>query len=120
MSGETSNHPAPKTESDSPAAFAARRREFHRSWCVEVLDAVLRWDHQVSCGEQEGPMPATLASSLSRVRNLLDDPEPSPLVAALVSDPQVVEGLSQPHALVYEGGTVCWCGADHNVGADRG
>lgn len=23
MSGETSNHPAPKTESDSPAAFAA-------------------------------------------------------------------------------------------------
>jgi hypothetical protein len=97
-----------------PDRPAARRREFHRSWCVEVIDAVLRWDHRVSVGEQEGPMPATLAASLIRVRGLLTDPEPSPMVDALVTGLPVVEGLSEPHALVYNDGPVCWCGENHN------
>jgi hypothetical protein len=41
------------------------------AWCVQVIDAVLRWDHQVSIGEQEGPMPATLGVSLNHVREIL-------------------------------------------------
>ena len=78
----------------------SRRFVFHRDWAVEVIASVLRWDTEVSCGKQEGPMPATLAASLSQVRTMLAERPES--------------GDEMPHATVYNGSPVCWCGQDHN------